>query len=83
MFVWIWMIPSAVVMKLFHLFAFQGKYDEAGAMYERSLAIREKTLRPDHPDVAESLNNQAVLLNNQVRTITSPHEMCACEISCG
>lgn len=27
----------------------------------RALAIREKTLGPDHPDVAESLNNQATI----------------------
>ncbi|CAN0390435.1 unnamed protein product, partial [Laminaria digitata] len=32
---------------------FQGKYEEAGPLYERSLAIREKALGPDHPDVAQ------------------------------
>lgn len=47
----------------------QGKYDEAGPLYERSLAIREKTLGPDHPDVAESMNNRAVLLDNQVNAL--------------
>ena len=36
-------------------------------MYERLLAIREKAVGPDHPEVAAKLNNLAVLLKNQVR----------------
>ena len=43
----------------------QGKYDEAEPLYQRALAIREKALGPDHPDVAESLNNLAELYSNQ------------------
>ena len=35
--------------------------------YKRSLAIREKALGPDHPDVAGSLNNLAVLYHDQGR----------------
>ena len=31
------------------------------------LAIREKALGPDHPDVAKSLNNLAVLYDNEGR----------------
>ncbi|CAN0170499.1 unnamed protein product, partial [Ectocarpus fasciculatus] len=46
---------------------FQGKYEEAGPLYERSLTIREKTLGSDHPYVAHSLNNMAVLLESKVR----------------
>jgi tetratricopeptide (TPR) repeat protein/predicted Ser/Thr protein kinase len=34
----------------------QGKRDEARELVERVLAIREKALGPDHPDVAASLN---------------------------
>jgi CHAT domain-containing protein/Tfp pilus assembly protein PilF len=34
-----------------------GKYDEARTFGERALQIREKTLGPDHPDVARSANN--------------------------
>ena len=30
----------------------QGKYDEALAMYKKSLSIRLKKLGDDHPDVA-------------------------------
>ena len=36
-------------------------YDRAIADYKRSLAIREKALGPDHPDVAQSLGNVASL----------------------
>jgi len=37
------------------------KYKEAGPLYERALAINEKALGPDHPDVAKSLFNLAAL----------------------
>ncbi|CAN0339491.1 unnamed protein product, partial [Scytosiphon promiscuus] len=43
----------------------QGKYDEAGPLYERSLTIREKAYGPDHPEVATALNNWAVVLQEQ------------------
>jgi tetratricopeptide (TPR) repeat protein len=39
----------------------KGRYREAIPMAERALAIREKALGPDHPDVALSLNNLAEL----------------------
>ena len=45
----------------------QGKYDDAKPLYERSLAIREKALGAEHPDVAHSLNKLAGLLKAQVR----------------
>ena len=34
--------------------------------YEAELAAREKALGPDHPDVAESLTNIAILYNQQM-----------------
>ena len=43
----------------------EGKYAEAEQLYERSLAILEKALGPEHPDVATSLNNLAVLCEMQ------------------
>ncbi|CAN0583074.1 unnamed protein product, partial [Laminaria digitata] len=46
----------------------QGNYAEAGPLYKRSLAIYEKALGPEHPSVARSLNNLAVLFRAQVRT---------------
>ena len=36
-----------------------GAYAEARALSERALAIAEKALGPDHPDVALGLNNLA------------------------
>ena len=44
----------------------QGKYEEASPLYKRSRAIREKVFGPDYPSVAESLNNEAVLLKKMV-----------------
>jgi Tetratricopeptide repeat len=34
-----------------------GRYSEAEPLFKQSLALREKVLGPDHPDVAQSLNN--------------------------
>ena len=39
----------------------EGHFAEAEPLIKRSLAIREKVLGPDHPDVARSLNNLAEL----------------------
>jgi len=39
----------------------RGRYGEALPLCERSLAVREKALGPDHPDVAASLNDLAIL----------------------
>ena len=49
------------------LYRAQGRYADAEPLYKRSLAIREKTLGPDHPDVAVSLNNLALLYQAQGR----------------
>jgi tetratricopeptide (TPR) repeat protein len=40
-----------------------GDYEEARAFNERTLAIREAALGPDHPDVATSISNIAVVLH--------------------
>ncbi len=47
----------------------QGKLEEAGPLYKRSLDIRESVLGPGHPAVAASLNDLAGLLKAQVTTI--------------
>ena len=52
---------------LAELYRDQGRYAEAEPLYKRSLAIREKALGPDHPDVATALNNLAVLYEDQGR----------------
>ena len=43
------------------LYQAQGSYAEAEPLYQRSLAIWEKALGPDHPDVATSLENYGEL----------------------
>ena len=43
------------------------RYTEAEPLFRRALAIREKSLGPDHPDVANSLNGLAALLNDTDR----------------
>jgi tetratricopeptide (TPR) repeat protein len=49
------------------LYYAQGRYQEAEPLYRRALALREKVLGPDHPDVATSLNNLAGLYDTQGR----------------
>lgn len=43
----------------------QGQYAAAIPIEERALAIREKVLGKEHPDVAQSLNNLALLYQDQ------------------
>ena len=45
----------------------QGKYAEAEPLHKRALAIREKALGPEHPDVAKRFNNLALLYHVQGR----------------
>jgi tetratricopeptide (TPR) repeat protein len=45
----------------------QGRYVDAEPLYKRSLAISEKSLGPDHPGVATSLDNLAELYREQGR----------------
>jgi tetratricopeptide (TPR) repeat protein len=48
-----------------HFIYDQGRYADAEPLYKRSLAIREKALGPNHPDVATSLNNMGLLYERQ------------------
>jgi len=49
------------------LYVAQGKYAAAEPLYQRSLAIMEKALGPEHPNVATSLNNLAELFRGQAK----------------
>jgi tetratricopeptide (TPR) repeat protein len=49
------------------LYQTQGRYADAEPLYKRSVTILEKTLTPEHPDVATSLNNLAALYEAQGR----------------
>ncbi len=44
-----------------------GKFSQAEVLIERSLAILEKALGPEHPHVATSLGNYAALLRKTNR----------------
>ena len=46
----------------------QGRYAEAEPLLQRALAIREKALGPDHPDVAEVLEHLAKLYDQTGRS---------------
>ncbi len=46
----------------------QGRYAEAEPLQKRALAIWEKALRPEHPNVAQSLENYAAVLRKTGRT---------------
>ena len=50
---------------LAELYRTQGRYPTAEPLHKRSLAVREKTLGPEHPDVAQSLSNLALLYHDQ------------------
>ncbi len=49
------------------LYTDMGRYAEAEPLHQRSLAIREKALGPEHPEVATSLENYAALLRQTAR----------------
>ena len=43
----------------------QGRYDRAVVVAKKALQVAEQTLGPDHPSVATSLNNLAMLYDTQ------------------
>ncbi len=47
------------------LYLGQDRFAEAEPLFQRSLAIAEKVLGPEHPDMATSLNNVALVYYNQ------------------
>ena len=49
------------------LYREQGKYAQAEPLYRRALAIQEKALGPEHPQVATVLENYADLLRKMKR----------------
>lgn len=55
--------PVGLIASLFGIFlSARAEYAEAEPLYRRALAIEEKVLGPDHPEVASDLNNLALLL---------------------
>ena len=58
----------AIEPRITALFRPQGDLASAKPLYERAIAIGEKTLGPEHPELAKWLNNFALLLQDQVRS---------------
>ena len=54
-------IRSSLLTNLGILFWKKGIYDRALTYHSKALAIREKTLEPEHPDVALSLENMGLV----------------------
>lgn len=44
-------------------------FDKAAPLFNRALAIEEKALGPDHPDLATTLNNLGLVSYNLVRVL--------------
>jgi tetratricopeptide (TPR) repeat protein len=53
---------AVTLNNLADLYRRRGEYDKAEPLLRRALAIWEKGLGPDHPDVAICLENYALLL---------------------
>ncbi len=49
------------------LYEDQGRYGDAEPLYKRALAISEETLGPEHPTVAQMLENYAALVRETGR----------------
>jgi tetratricopeptide (TPR) repeat protein len=58
---------SSLLGKAGYFLRVHAQYTEAEPLYQRTLAIDEKRLGPDHPDVATRLNNLAALYQAQGR----------------
>ena len=58
---------ATTLNNLAELYREQGRYTDAGPLYQHSLGIWEKALGSDHPDVATTLNNLAGLYRTQGR----------------
>ena len=64
---WEFTFPEAerLLNKLGNYLKQRAQYVEAEPLYERAIAIGEKTLGPEHPDLATWLNNLALLYQTQ------------------
>jgi tetratricopeptide (TPR) repeat protein len=60
-----YLLRSASLNNLASLYKSQGKYNQAEPLYQQALALLQKLLGDDHPDVAFSLNNLAELYYSQ------------------
>jgi tetratricopeptide (TPR) repeat protein len=57
--------PVSIIWR--HFTVLKGRYSEAEPLYQQALALRQKLLGDEHPDVATSFNNLAALYESQGR----------------
>ena len=48
---------------LANLYRKTGRYEQAGSLFQRAIAILGKSLPPDHPNLAAARENYAILLD--------------------
>ena len=60
-------LASQLNAQAFELYDDEDRYSEAEELFRQALAIREEYLRSDHPAIAQSLNNLALLYNYMER----------------
>jgi tetratricopeptide (TPR) repeat protein len=58
---------ATVLNNIAELYSREHRYAEAEPLFHRALAIREKGLGPNHPDLAHTLNGYALLLRKTKR----------------
>ena len=58
---------AAILTNSGQLYSRQHRYGDAESSYRRALDIRQTSLGPSHPDLAETLNAYAVLLKKTKR----------------
>ncbi|KAL6063505.1 DUF4062 domain-containing protein [Balamuthia mandrillaris] len=56
---------AAALDSLAYLLRLRGKYTEAAPLYQQAVALREKILGKEHPDLAQSINSLAILYRHQ------------------
>ncbi len=62
-----WALPKNSLNNLAELYRALGNYADAEPLYRRSVAIWEMALGPEHPHVAQGLDNYAALLRETGR----------------
>ena len=58
---------ASTLNNLAALYQRQERFADAEPLFKRALAIRERSLGPSHPDLAQSLNNMATHYEKQGR----------------
>jgi Flp pilus assembly protein TadD len=65
----IWLVGglAGLGVRLYYVRFVRHSFAKAEPLYQRALALREQALGPNHPEVAQSLNNLAIIYSAQGR----------------